>query len=153
MLVKNALRIELKTISIQSDISHAAKMLLENGMNGIAVMDENNEFVGLLSSDDVIKSLMPDVEEIYQTNISYSAMNEYFIKNLGQKSSQKIKYFTAKSDFRIEADDPIVKAAAIILNNKIASLPVFNKGVLVGILYKMDILEILLGSNEGDYEK
>ena len=52
--VKNIMTKELITVSPETEIVHATKLLLENRINGVPVTDETGKLVGILCQSDLI---------------------------------------------------------------------------------------------------
>ncbi|UCG64137.1 MAG: CBS domain-containing protein [Deltaproteobacteria bacterium] len=48
LTVKNIMTRDLITVSPNTEIAHAAKLLLEKGINGIPVVDKKGELVGII---------------------------------------------------------------------------------------------------------
>ncbi len=48
LTVKNIMTRDLITVSPDTEIVHAAKLLLEKGINGIPVVDKKGELVGII---------------------------------------------------------------------------------------------------------
>jgi len=52
--VKDIMTRELITVSPETEIAHATKLLLENRINGVPVTDEKGKLVGILCHSDLI---------------------------------------------------------------------------------------------------
>ena len=48
LTVENIMTRDLVTVSPNTEIAHAAKLLLEEGINGIPVVDKKGELVGII---------------------------------------------------------------------------------------------------------
>ena len=56
--VKDIMTRELITVSPETEIVHATKLLLENHINGVPVTDETGKLVGILGKEDVLRTLI-----------------------------------------------------------------------------------------------
>jgi len=55
-------------------------------------------------------------------------------------TATKVKDIMKKEFYTVTEEDPVNKAIALIVDNRLRSLPVVNKGKLVGIISRMDII-------------
>ncbi|MDH3766472.1 MAG: CBS domain-containing protein, partial [Nitrosopumilus sp.] len=49
---------EVITVSYSDDVSKACELLLDKKINGVGVLSDNEELVGILSKTDVIKAIV-----------------------------------------------------------------------------------------------
>jgi len=55
---KDIMTRELITVSPETEIVHATKLLLENHINGVPVTDEKGKLVGILGKEDILRTLI-----------------------------------------------------------------------------------------------
>jgi CBS-domain-containing membrane protein len=60
--VKDIMTKDLITVSPEMEIVHATKLLLENHINGVPVMDETGKLVGIVGKEDILRTLIPRSE-------------------------------------------------------------------------------------------
>jgi len=90
--VKDIMTRELITVSSETEISQATKLLLENRINGIPVTDETGKLVGILCQSDLIaqqkKLPIPSFFTFLDGFITLSSMKQL------EKQVQKIAAIT-----------------------------------------------------------
>lgn len=150
MLVKEVMTDHPITVTGSMGIIEAARLLLNNRINGVPVVDEKGKLVGILCQSDIIaqqkKLPVPSLFSFLDGYISLSST-----KNL-EKEVRKIAA-TAVSDamtpnpVTVGPDSSIETVAALMVDHNFHTLPVVANGLLVGVVGKEDILRTLLPSN------
>jgi len=145
--VKDIMTRELITVSPETEISQATKLLLENRINGIPVTDETGKLVGILCQSDLIaqqkKLPIPSFFTFLDGLIALSSMKQL------EKEVQKIAAITVAqamtpNPVTVQPDTDIEKVAALMVDKSFHTIPVIDKGELVGIVGKEDILKTLI---------
>ncbi|MDY7032938.1 MAG: CBS domain-containing protein [Thermodesulfobacteriota bacterium] len=144
---KDIMTKEVITASPEMEIAEAAKMLLDNSINGMPVIDESGDLTGIICQSDLIvqqKQLpVPSVFTLLDGVIPLISP-----KNL-ERGVQKIVATTVaqamtSDPLTIHTESSIEEIAKLMVDKKIHTLPVVKKGKLVGIVGKEDVLRTLL---------
>ncbi len=118
---------KVKCLSPDMTMKAALDMFQKERISGAPVA-EGDQLVGILSIEDLIKSLREGRVDL--------KVSDYMTRNL----------------FVIRTYDPVVEALKVFVKSKVGRLPVLNKeGKLVGILTKGDITNGLLKALQRDY--
>ena len=145
LTAKDIMTRDLITISPETEIAQAAKLLLENGVNGMPVM-EGRKLVGIICQSDLIsqqkKLPIPSLFTLLDGFFSLSSM-----KNL-EKEVQKIAaivvaHAMTPDPVTVGPETDIEEIADLMVDRNFHTLPVVDKGKLVGIIGKADILRTL----------
>lgn len=145
MLIKEFINTEMEVIAETATIDQAAKMFHASGVVDMAVINSEGDFVGVLSQADLLRASMPDVEELYEANVSYRGLNVYFVNAVRGKAGTSIDRCIIRAPFTVDPDDPIVKAVTIMTNHRIASLPVVRDKKLLGVVTRTQVLSLFEG--------
>lgn len=147
MLVKEIMTPKPITVEVDMEIFKAAKILLDSRINGLPVVDDTGKLVGILCQSDIIaqqkKLPVPSLFSFLDGYINLSSM-----KGL-EKEVRKIAA-TAVSDamtpnpVTVGPESSIETVAALMVDHNFHTLPVVEKGQLVGVVGKEDILRTLL---------
>ena len=148
---KDIMTREVITISPKTEVAQAAKLLLTNRINGVPVVNDAGELVGILCQSDLI---------IQQKNIpipSLFTLLDGFIpltssKKL-DKEVEKIAATTAAdamtaNPVTVRPDTGIEDVAALMVEKSYHTLPVVDGEKLVGIVGKEDVLKTLISGAE-----
>jgi len=145
--VKDIMTRKLITVSPETEITQAAKLMLENRLNGLPVVDEAGRLVGILCQSDLISQQktmpMPSLFTFLDGYIPLASKKQI------EKQARKIAAITVAQAMTPE---PVVVApetgiqavAALMVDKNFHTLPVVENGKLVGIVGKEDVLRTLL---------
>jgi CBS-domain-containing membrane protein len=150
LTVKDIMKTDVISVSPETEITHATKLLLENHINGLPVIDKNEILVGIICQSDVIaqqkKLPIPSFFSFLDGFISLSSM-----KNL-EKEVKKISAVTVSeamtpNPVTVRPDTLIEVVAALMVDSNYHTIPVVEGGKLVGIVGKEDVLRTLVPRN------
>jgi len=149
--VKDIMTKELITVSPDTEIVQATKLLLENRINGIPVTDETGKLVGILCQSDLIaqqkKLPIPSFFTFLDGLITLTSMKQI------EKQVQKIAAITVAqamtpNPVTVQPETDIETVAALMVDKNFHSIPVVDKGELVGIVGKEDVLKTLIPASD-----
>jgi len=151
LTVKNIMTRDPITVSPDTEIVHAAKLLLEKGINGIPVVDKKGELVGIICQSDLIaqqKRLpIPSIFTLLDGFIPLASMKHF------EKAVQKIAATTVAdamtpNPVTVQTDTGIEELASLMVDKSFHTLPVVDEGKLVGVVGKEDVLKTLMSEPE-----
>ena len=145
--VKDIMTRELITVSPETEIVHAAKLLLENRINGAPVMDKMGKLVGILCQSDLIAQQKKLPIPSFFTLLN--GLIPLISKKQIEKQIRKIAAITVAqamtpNPVTVQPDMDIEEVAALMVDNNFHTIPVVDEGELVGIVGKEDILRTLM---------
>ena len=149
--VKDIMTRDVKTVSPETEITQAAKLLLSERINGVPVINKAGELVGILCQSDLIaqqKSIpIPSLFTLLDGYIPLTLLTRL------DKEVEKIAAITVKNamtpdPITVDSDTDIEKVAFLMVEKNYHTLPVVDSGRLVGIVGKEDVLRILLSESE-----
>jgi CBS domain-containing protein len=149
--VKDIMTKELITVSPNTEIVQATKLLLENRINGIPVTDETGKLVGILCQSDLIaqqkKLPIPSFFTFLDGLITLTSMKQI------EKQVQKIAAITVDqamtpNPVTVQPDTNIERVAALMVDKNFHTIPVVDEGKLVGIVGKEDLLKTLIPGSD-----
>jgi len=139
------------TVTPDTEITQAAKLLLENHFNGLPVVDESGKLIGILCQDDLIiqqKRLpLPSLFTFFDGLIpltSYRSLEKEVAKIVATTVSQAM----TTDPITIDPDASLEDIATLMVNNNIHTLPVLDRDRLVGVIGKEDVLRTLMPSDK-----
>ena len=145
--VKDIMTRELITISPETEIVHATKLLLENRINGVPVTDETGKLVGILCQSDLIaqqkKLPIPSFFTFLNGLIPMTSMKQ-LEKQVQKITATPVAQAMMKNPVTVQPDTDIEEVAALMVDNNFHTIPVMDGGKLVGIVGKEDILRTLM---------
>lgn len=145
LTIKDIINPNFVTISAHLKFSQAAQLASSNQISDLMVVDEQQNFVGVVSEGDLIRAVLPDVEELVQSangNLSKAFANFLL---LGKKhADETVERLIIREPITLSLDDELLKAAIVMATLKIGRLPVVENGKLVATVSRADICLALL---------
>ncbi len=134
ILVREWMTTPVITVSPATPIGNAHQIMKEHGIRRLPVVD-HEKLVGIITIGDVREASPSDA-----TTLSIWELN-YLWAQLTVEKVMTRKVVT------VAVDDPIVKAAQIMLEHKISGVPVVDEHhKLLGMLTESDVFRMLVGS-------
>jgi CBS domain-containing protein len=137
------------TVTPDTEITRAAKLLLDNHFNGLPVVDDNGRLVGIICQDDLViqqkKLPLPSVFTFLDGLIPLTSYRS-IEKEMGKIAATKVVQAMTPDPITIDPDASLEDIATLMVNNNIHTLPVLDHDRLVGVIGKEDVLRTLMPS-------
>ncbi len=133
MKVRDRMTMEVKTISPDTNITEAFKIMKENNIRRLPIM-QGNKLTGIVTLSDLNRAA-PSAA----TSLSIHELNYLLAKT-------KIKDIISRQQevFTVSSNNYIETAAKIMRQHRISGLPVVDDGKVVGIVTETDIFDALI---------
>jgi CBS-domain-containing membrane protein len=149
--VKDIMTRDVKTVSPETEITQAAKLLLSERINGVPVINKTGGLVGILCQSDLIaqqKSIpIPSLFTLLDGYIPLTLLNR-LDKEVEKIAATTVKNAMTPDPITVDSDTDIEKVASLMVEKNYHTLPVVDSGRLVGIVGKEDVLRILLSETD-----
>jgi len=103
-------------LSLKSSINDAVSKLLKHNVYGLPVIDENRNYIGMISDEDLIKPLINENSKLNMLSIS---------------------------DINVEPNERILHIRMLILKNNLQVIPVVINEKPIGLIMDRNVLKIL----------
>lgn len=134
------------TVSPDMEIVQAAKILLENGINGVPVVD-NDRLVGILCQSDLITQQrrfpMPSVFTILDGFIPLRSSKD-IEKTVKKIAATFVRDAMTVDPVFVNSNTEIEEIAGLMVDKNFHTIPVVENEKLIGVIGKEDILKTLL---------
>jgi CBS-domain-containing membrane protein len=144
---KDIMTRKLITVSPETEIVHATRLLLENHINGVPVTDETGKLVEILCQSDLIaqqkKFPVPSFFTLLDGLVSLTSM-KYLESQVQKIAAITVAQAMTPNPVAVRPDTGIEEVAALMVDNNFHTIPVVHEGELVGIVGKEDILKTLI---------
>ena len=143
---------EIITVSPETEIAQAARLLLEKRINGAPVVNKNGQLVGIICQSDLIaqqKSIpLPSLFTLLDGYIPLTP-SKRMDKEVEKIAATTVAEAMTANPVTVEPGTEIEKIAALMVEKNYHTLPVVDGGELVGILGKEDVLRTLITDSDG----
>ncbi len=146
LMTRNPIRVHPDT-----DISEAIHLLLEKNINGIPVVDQEDNLVGIICQSDLVamqkKIPLPSMFTVLDSilPLSSTAKMDREIKKI---AATRVEDAMTHDPLAVKRDTSLEDLAEIMVDKKYHTLPVTEEGKLVGVVGKADVLKTLVGSRD-----
>lgn len=139
------------TIHYSASLRELFKVLAENKITGIPVIDDDKKLVGMISMRDLIREEVralgtnPEYHDIYELFSSALNMEEaegVSVRHLWVEEIMSHKLHTA-----VEST-PARELCAIMSKHKVHRLPILKDGRLVGLVTATDVIRMIANGKE-----
>jgi CBS domain-containing protein len=136
------------TVSPDDDVETVLRLLKENELPGIPVVNEGGRCVGIITEQDLViddeagKLHLPHYIELFGGVVVLEPLR-HFEDRLRKVFASKAKDMMTEDPVTVEASAPVAEAARLISERRHNRLPVVEHGRMVGIVTRVDVLEAL----------
>ena len=146
MQVEDFMTVRTARIRYNSNIQHAAEIVALSHVSDLMVVDEDDNFRGVLSEGDILRTALPDVVEILEEGGSLDDAFAIFLDKGKELSNLPITPLIIEEPITVDPGDHVAKAATVLLNKQIQLLPVVKDGKLVGTVSRADVCRAIVGT-------
>jgi CBS domain-containing protein len=147
MKAKDIMQTAVITVREQATIEEIAKLLIDNKISGIPVLNEGHTLVGIVTEGDLVHKetspRLPNFINILGAIIYYNGIKRYdedFKKLLASKASEIMtkKIVVAAEDMEVS------EIGKLLIEHDIKQIPVMRGEKIVGMISRTDIIKTLL---------
>jgi CBS domain-containing protein len=147
MKISEIMTTDLFIVSPETKISEAAKILLENHIHGIPVVDNDNKLVGIICQSDIItqqkKLPLPTIFTLFDGLIPLSSTHA-LEKEIQRMSATTVEEAMTPDPMSVTPDTEIEEVVELMVKRNFHTIPVVENEQLVGIVGKEDVLKTLI---------
>jgi len=138
------------TVPAEANISEAARLLRENKISGLPVLD-GEKLVGIVSESDLLRLLsvedkeegslwLPSPFEVFEVPFRDLVKWGQMQASLKDVQTKSVADVMSRNLHDVGPEDSVEEAASIMTRHRINRLPVVEDGRLVGIVTRGDII-------------
>jgi len=150
LLAKDIMTADVITVSPDEQVEVVARLLIDNKISGIPVVDSDQHILGIVTEKDLLIKASELKVPFYVTlfdSIIFLENPMRFSNNLKKYTASKVKdVMTVKVEV-VDENAPIHEIAEIMQNKKINRLPVVRNNKLIGIVTRNDVLKAIVKNN------
>jgi CBS domain-containing protein len=139
MKIGDIMNINAARIRLGSTLQQAAEILRSSQASDLMVEDQEGNFVGVLSEGDLIRAALPQFDELLAQGESLSAGISIFVDKGKELAGNLIDQWVIRTPVSVAPQQPVLKAATVMISKQIRRLPVVDNGRLVGSIARSDI--------------
>lgn len=134
------------TVSPDSDVRTIAGVLVTNDIGGVPVVDTSGRVLGMVTEGDLIvrnaNLHFPRFVQIMEARI-FLENPRHFEEETRKMLATKAVDLMSSPVVSVSPEDDIEQAATLMVEKHVHSLPVIERGELVGILSRSDLVRLM----------
>lgn len=120
---KDAMTTDMVTVSPDSTIEDAMRLLIDERISGAPVVDQHGKLIGIISEYQLL-------EVVYDPELKAQHVSDFMTRNV----------------ITVDADALLASVANMFVLHRIRRLPVVQNGQLVGVVARRDLLKYIMES-------
>ena len=144
--IKDVMRVRTARIRQDSDIRHAAEIVALSGVSDLMVVDDEDTFIGVLSEGDILRTALPDIDEILDEGGTLEDAFQIFLDKGKQLAELPIAPLIIREPIVLDPENHVAQAATILVDKQIRMLPVVQDSKLVGTISRADVCRAVVGT-------
>ena len=134
---------DIITVTRETSIQELSRIFMEKGVNGLPVVDDDGNVVGVVTQGDLIEQKkqlhIPTVIALFDWVMPLESEKK-FEADVKRMTAAKVGDIYHKGAVTVEADADLTEVATVMAEEDVHTLPVVEDGRLVGIIGKLDII-------------
>lgn len=147
LTAKDIMTTNTVTLRPDADVSEAVRLMLENKINGLPVVDADGRLVGVICQSDLIaqqkKIALPSFFTLLDGLFPISA-TEQLDREVSKMTALTVDKAMTSEPVSVDASTPLDEIATLMVEKKLYTLPVLENGRVVGVVGKEDVLRTLI---------
>jgi CBS domain-containing protein len=138
---------EVITVTPETSLRDLAEILSQKNFNGVPVVDDEGDVIGVVSESDLVERNKPlHIPTVFVVLDSIIPLENPWRmqKEFKRLTSTKVEDIYSKPAVCVEPDTDISEVARIMSEKGIHTLPVIDRGKLVGVIGKGDVIRSLI---------
>jgi CBS domain-containing protein len=143
MKIKEIMYKDISSVDPEISIEILLKVLTKHHRSSIPVVNDDNEVIGMVQVEDIIRGSLPSYYNMIQNTSFIPDMNQLF-KRLNSMKTQKVKDIMQTKFISATEEDTNTYVADLMIKNNLQSIPILRNKKLVGVVDRIDFLSSLL---------
>ena len=146
MLVSDIMTRNPRTVSPDTKLQEVASIMCLYRIPALPVVDENGKLVGNISEMDLLKNLLPTMEDIMAGDAHLEI--ERMTQNYSASMPNLVRDMMIKNPISVSPDQHVLKATAKMTSHRFRRIPVTDRdGKLVGVMSLGDVHKAIFHSH------
>ena len=144
--IEDVMTVRTARIRHDSNIHHAAEIVALSGVSDLMVLDGDDNFIGVLSEGDILRTALPDIDAILDEGGTLDDAFQIFLEKGKDLAELPIAPLIIREPIVLDPENHVAQAATILVEKQIRSLPVVEDSKLVGTVSRADVWRAVVGA-------
>lgn len=143
MKVADIMRRQVLTVSPETSLKEAGRLIFGNRVSALPVVDKKNKLLGIIVEKDILSLLYPSYQEYIEDYIEARDF-EVMEKRAAEVMEKKAREVMKKTPVVVFEHFPVLRAASLMLVKRVSILPVVDESYeLKGIISHGDVFRYI----------
>ena len=148
-LAKDVMKTDVISVSPETPVKEIARIMIDNKISALPVVNKFNEIVGVVSENDLISKIVKPQEPGLMTYLFHAALassNEVldYRKAMARWNAKTAEDAMTSPAICVKPDDTIETVGKVMLDDKVKRVFVAEEGHLLGVISRSVFVELLL---------
>ena len=144
MLIRDVMTIYPVYINMNSTLHRAAEIISIAEVSDLMVVDDDKQFIGVLSEGDMIRAVLPSFDEVIDAGGTLDDAFAFFVRKGQDLAHRPIAPLVITDPITMKPTDEAASAASVMAEKQIRRLPVVDERKLVGTVSRADICRAVI---------
>jgi len=131
------------TIGPRDSVAHAAKLIAQNDVSALPVIDDHGRLVGLISEGDLMNREEIGTEIHHPWWIEAVTPGATLAAEFAKSHGKRVEEVMSENVITATEDTSLADIAALLERNRIKRVPILRDGELVGIVSRSNLVQAL----------
>ena len=137
------------TVKPYFSVKEVAKILVENRISALPVVDDGGKLVGIISEGDLMHRSEVGTEWDRSWWLRLMASSSTLAADYVKAYGRKVADVMSRNVITASADTPLNEIATLLERNSIKRVPIVRDGQLVGIVSRANLVQAIAGAPKG----
>src|SRR5512133_1095096 len=151
----DAMTSRVVTVTPQTTVQDAAKLMINNRISGIPIIDEDRRLVGIVSEGDFLRRAETGTERERSRWSEWFSPNSRLAAEYIKSHARRVADVMSRNVVSVTELATLGEIADLMETRHVKRVPVLRDGKLVGIVSRADLLRVLAsgGANSADDDR
>jgi CBS domain-containing protein len=136
---------QVVTIAADATAKDAAELMLNNHISALPVVDASGKLLGIVSEGDLVRRAELGTARSRSWWLELLTPNRTLATDYVKSHGHKVSELMTRDLVTAKPDTPIAEIALLLEENAIKRVPIVDKGKLVGIVARANLIQALAG--------
>ena len=132
------------TVTPETTIAEAARLLVQHRISGLPVVDPGGAVVGVFTEGDLLRRIETGTERRHSGWLEFLIAPGRLAEEYAHANARKVGDVMTTDVVAVAPQDPLAEVVRLMERHHIKRLPVIEKGRLVGIVSRANLVQALL---------
>ncbi len=145
--VSDVMSRDVITVRPETSLRELAEILSAKNINGVPVVDDDGDVIGVVSESDLVEQNRPlHIPTVFVILDSIIPLENPWRmqKEFKRLTASKVEDIYSRPAICVKPDTEITEVARIMSEKQIHTIPVVDRGRLVGVIGKVDVIRSLI---------